>query len=463
MDIANFYQNFNCKSTQRTYLACVNSLSAMASYLDQNLSWTDVKGLHLSPKKGFSGDTEKARLTRWEALYKSNHFLSMNFETVWIGLASQIKPHRFSEYIVGIGINQYLSIYRDPHSYILPKEYYEKVVANSQPRVNSYGFSIGKANSSIVFARVYPDSLFDKLGVSKGDLLLEVDGKSIAHLALDEVSELLRQKDQHQFKVNVSGKVHIWKVDKKSQILPSVSLKKIDRPNGKTLHLLSIFKISDGVCESVQKSLKKAAKEKTDGIILDLRDNSGGSMDEILCISGLFVGDKKIYDLVYFNKRFKKETFFSEQDAVYFGPLVVLINRSTASSAEILAGVIQHYGRGPLVGERTFGKGSFQEGEEWPRNKKLLYFQTKGTFHLPSGRSPQLLGIVPDVEIAESMSSASMREEELYFYPIGNREAREKVSKGMASIGECRSSKKEILTADRLLGKALGQIDCIQL
>jgi carboxyl-terminal processing protease len=461
-DIANFYQNFNCKSTQKTYLACINSLQEMANYLDMDLNWSESKGLALEKAKPAANKSEKARLSPWIAYFEPSKLLKMNFESVWLQLSSKIKSHQYSPFIVGLGINSYLSVHRDPHSYIMPREYFEKVVANSQPKINSYGFNLGKTESEFVFARVYPGSLFDKLGVSKGDVLLEIDDKPIARMDQDAVSNWLKSKDQHKFKVKMLNKTQTWVLDKKSQVLPSVSLKRLPKSNSKSLHLLSVFKISDGVCELVEKSVKQALKERTSGIILDLRDNSGGSMDEVLCISGLFVGQKKIYDLVYFNKRFRKETFFSDREAEYFGPLVVLVNRSTASSAEILAGVIQHYERGLLVGERTFGKGSFQEGEEWPKNKRLLYFQTKGTFHLPSGRSPQLIGINPDVEVNETIASHSQREEELYLYPIGNREPREKVSKRLASASVCRAGKKEILTADRLLGKALGHIDCLQ-
>lgn len=462
-DIANFYQNFNCKSTQKTYLACVNSLYSMATYMELELKWSESDGLSLDKRKVLAVQSERTRLASWVKLFKSNKYLAMDFEKTWKDLESKIKSHRFSAYIVGLGINNYLSIHRDPHSYLLPREYYEKVVANSNPRVNSYGFNLGKTDKEFVFARIYPGSTFDLLGVNKGDVILEIDGKNISPMSLEWVSSWLKNKDKHTFKVKLaSSKIMTWTLDKKDQVLPAVSMKRLPRANERTLHLISIFKISEGVCEAVKGNLHQAVKEKTNGVIVDLRDNSGGSMDEILCISGLFVGEKKIYDLVYFNKRFRKETFYSEQAEEYFGPLVVLVNRSTASSAEILAGVIQHYERGLLIGERTFGKGSFQEGEEWPKNQRLLYFQTKGTFHLPSGRSPQLLGITPDVQVTENFASIFQREEELYLYPVGNREFREKVSKRVASVQECGSARKEVLTADRLLGKALGHIDCIQ-
>ncbi len=461
-DIQNFYQNFNCKSSKKTYLACVNSLQSMAAYMDMTLTWSPEKGLQLENKKTVFIQNEKKRLANWIDYLKDGKHVFMDFQKIWSQLQAKIDDHKYGPYIVGLGINNYLSVHRDPHSYLLPREYYEKVVANSQPRISSYGFTLGKSDSEFIFSRVYPGSVFDKLGVSKGDQILEIDGQSIAKMDLDAVSDWLKAKDQHQFKVKTTLGISIWLVDKKNQVLPSVSVKILRREDSKVLHLISIFKISDGVCDTLQLALKQANKEKTSGVILDIRDNSGGSMDEILCISGLFVGDRKIYDLVYFNKHFRKETFYSGKDAEYFGPLVVLVNRSTASSAEILAGVIQQYQRGTLIGERTFGKGSFQEGEEWPKNKKLLYFQTKGTFHLPSGQSPQLVGITPDIEIAENVANSFQREEELYLYPIRNRDWREKVSKRLASSPQCHSTKKEILTADHLLGKALGQLDCLQ-
>ncbi len=461
-DIHNFYQNFNCKSTQKTYLACVNSLQAMANYLDQSLKYSATEGLHLKAEKVPHIQNEQKRLAEWIVHFKNSKHLRMDFEKIWIQIAEKINSHQYPTYVIGLGINNYLSLHRDPHSYLVPRDYYEKIVANSRPRLNSYGFNLGKTDSEFVFARIYTGSIFDKLGVSKGDALVEIDGKMIAKMEIDDVSDWLRSKEQHQFKVRIGKKTHVWLVDKKNQVLPSVAMKKLSRSSGKSLHLISVYKVSEGVCDTVQASLKQALTEKTGGVVLDLRDNSGGSMDEVLCISGLFVGDRKIYDLVYFNKRFRKETFFSGIDATYFGPLVVLVNRSTASSAEILAGVIQHYGRGLLVGERTFGKGSFQEGEEWPKNKKLLYFQTQGTFHLPSGKSPQLVGITPDIEITENIASSFQREEDLYIYPIRNREAPAKGSKRLVTSRECRLGKKDILTADRLLGKALGQMDCIQ-
>lgn len=460
-DIQSFYQNFNCKRTEKTFLACINGLQAMASYLHLTLKWSHADGLHLETKVENLSQKEKVRLSAWVEYFKNNLHMSMNFENVWKQLENKIQTHEFSAYIVGLGINNYLSIHRDPHSYILPREYYERIIANSQPRISSYGFVLGKSDTHFVFARVYPGSVFDKLGVSKGDLLLEVDGQAISKMDIETVSDWLRDKDQHQFKVKISTKIHTWIVHKKNQILPSVSIKKLNRANNKTLHLISVYKISEGVCSTIATLLKQAIQEKTGGVILDLRDNSGGSMDEVLCISGLFLGDMKIYDLVYFNKRFRKETFTSDQRREYFGPLVVLVNRSTASSAEILAGTIQYYKRGLIIGERTFGKGSFQEGEEWPKNKRLLYFQTKGTFHLPTGKSPQLIGILPDIEIVEKITSGSEREEDLYMYPIGNRSVREKVSQTTVAARECKTDKKEILTGDRLLGKAVGQIDCI--
>jgi carboxyl-terminal processing protease len=90
-----------------------------------------------------------------------------------------------------------------------------------------------------------------------------------------------------------------------------------------------------------------------------------------------------------------------------------LVNRGTASAAEIVAGVLREYNRALLIGEKTFGKGSFQEGDIWKLNPKLALFETKGFYYLPSGFSPQKMGLSPDLSV-ESANSGS-REEGQYW------------------------------------------------
>ncbi|MCB0371322.1 MAG: hypothetical protein KDD45_18370, partial [Bdellovibrionales bacterium] len=127
---------------------------------------------------------------------------------------------------------------------------------------------------------------------------------------------------------------------------------------------------------------------------------------------------------------------------------------------------------GVLIGERTFGKGSFQEGEVWMKNDKVLFFQTKGLFTLPSGRSPQLIGISPDISI-DSFEMAAGREEDLYYSPLKNNTVIDDLAfrttelKFLSSTlrntekkESCEKLMKSSITEDPQLGKAQSQLAC---
>ncbi|HRO67486.1 MAG TPA: S41 family peptidase, partial [Pseudobdellovibrionaceae bacterium] len=198
--------------------------------------------------------------------------------------------------------------------------------------------------------------------------------------------------------------------------IPSVVWKKLegDRPVG----VLTLHKFAQGSCMDMKKSLTEMNRKKLQGLLLDLRDNSGGQMDEAACMVSLFVGpDKAAFRIRYLDPSRDPETHFGSEVQLWKGPVAVLVNSGTASAAEILAGSLRDHKRALLVGERTFGKGSFQEGEIWKKNGRIAFFQTKGFYYLPSGYSPQLKGVAPDVKVAFRKSSA-FREEDQYLNPL---------------------------------------------
>ena len=145
--------------------------------------------------------------------------------------------------------------------------------------------------------------------------------------------------------------------------------------------------------KDVQKLLIELKDENIDGLIIDLRDNGGGSLKEANELTGLFL---KSGPVVQIKTKHRTTRLFDEDPSIeYTGPLIVLINRMSASASEIFAGAIKDYHRGVIVGTRSFGKGTVQEMRELGKGKLKL---TSAKFYRVSGDSTQNLGIIPDLE-----------------------------------------------------------------
>ncbi|MDQ3510381.1 MAG: S41 family peptidase, partial [Pseudomonadota bacterium] len=152
----------------------------------------------------------------------------------------------------------------------------------------------------------------------------------------------------------------------------------------------------------VGKLLVKLRKDNVDGVVLDLRNNGGGSLTEAVELTGLFIDQGPVVQVRESGGRVSVESD-NDPGLAWEGPLAVLINRGSASASEIFAGAIQDYGRGLVIGETTFGKGTVQnlvDLDRWPANESPRFGQVKLTiaqFFRVSGSSTQNKGVVPDV------------------------------------------------------------------
>ena len=165
----------------------------------------------------------------------------------------------------------------------------------------------------------------------------------------------------------------------------------------------------------VGKLLIRLRADKVDGVVMDLRNNGGGSLDEAIELTGLFIDRGPV---VQVRESGGRVVINGDDDAgiAWEGPLAVLINRGSASASEIFAGAIQDYGRGLVIGETTFGKGTVPnlvDLDRWPANEKARYGQVKLTiaqFFRVSGGSTQNKGVVPDVAFPASVDASEYGE-----------------------------------------------------
>ncbi|GAB2510346.1 carboxy terminal-processing peptidase [Lysobacter humi (ex Lee et al. 2017)] len=165
----------------------------------------------------------------------------------------------------------------------------------------------------------------------------------------------------------------------------------------------------------VAKLLQVLRQQNVDGVVLDLRNNGGGSLDEAVELTGLFIDQGPVVQVRESGGRVSVNGDDDDQ-IVWTGPLAVLINRGSASASEIFAGAIQDYGRGLVIGETTFGKGTVQnlvDLDRWPISQEDRYGQVKLTiaqFFRVSGGSTQHKGVVPDIAFPASVDASEFGE-----------------------------------------------------
>jgi carboxyl-terminal processing protease len=165
----------------------------------------------------------------------------------------------------------------------------------------------------------------------------------------------------------------------------------------------------------VAKLLAQFRTQKVDGVVLDLRNNGGGSLTEAVELTGLFIDQGPVVQVRESGGRVSVEDD-SQSGVAWDGPLAVLINRGSASASEIFAGAIQDYGRGLVIGETTFGKGTVQnliDLDRWPANEEARFGQVKLTiaqFFRVNGGSTQHKGVVPDIAFPVSVDATEFGE-----------------------------------------------------
>lgn len=404
-----------CQKNQTQFLGCIYSLESIAHKLGLGLS--DQGKLFLIPEGEILAETEKESVRRWKKIYDSSAINKINFSQVWEDLKLNfIKPKEMS-YYVAYGLNSFYSITRDPHSYIIPADYYGDVVAQLKPKSMSLGVVVAKGKDHFFIRKVLDSSSADKAGLKKGDILIEINGQLVQNLNLQKIGDLLRAEEGQTTLVLLQRgtEIRTIRVLRVSSEVPSVTSSLNQKQK---MGLITINKFAKGSCEKTKESLQDLQEQGLRGLLVDLRDNAGGQVEEATCIASLFLGPgHKLIQLKYLKNYRASEEIVSTEQKIYSGALAILMNSGSASASEILAGVLQDKHRAVIVGERSFGKGTFQEGEIWDQNPKVALFETKGYFLLPSGRSPQLRGIIPDVAI-KFKDSENLREEDLYWNPL---------------------------------------------
>ncbi len=286
-----------------------------------------------------------------------------------------------------------LMVNLDAHSTFMDKKAYKDLSVQTKGEFGGLGISIGMKDGALTVIAPIKDTPAYKAGVKAGDIILKINDVATIGMNIDDSVKLMRGKPKTSLVLTIIRKKEPKplkiKITRDIIKIQSVYVKTIDK---KLLYIL-VTSFDQKVVTGIQKAMKE--NNETKGLILDLRNNPGGLLDQAVDLVDLFVEEGDIV-----SQKGKVESENMSYKAHKKGtdkttPIVVLVNGGSASASEIVSGALQDFNRSIIIGEKTFGKGSVQI--VMPVNKDEALKLTVARYYLPSGRTIQALGVTPDI------------------------------------------------------------------
>ena len=300
----------------------------------------------------------------------------------------------------------------DPYTTYIPESEMEDFKLMTTGEYAGIGSLISKHGDDIIVAEPYKDLPADKAGLKAGDVFVEINGIKIDKKGTSDVSNLLKGQANKPLTIKVR-RPGVKKMIEKEVVRANIQLKSVPYYGllEDSIGYINLNQFTNKAAGEVRNALHELKEQNAKSIVLDLRGNPGGLLDQAVKIVNLFV--EKGEDIVstkgkvsQWDKTYKAEKIPMDTQI----PIAVLVSRGSASASEIVSGAIQDLDRGIVVGQRTFGKGLVQTTRNLSYNSKLKV--TTAKYYIPSGRCIQALdyshrnddgsvGKVPDTLISE--------------------------------------------------------------
>ncbi len=287
----------------------------------------------------------------------------------------------------------------DPHSTLMTEKEFQEMQENTSGEFFGVGVEITVENGQVMVVSPIEDTPGYKAGLRAGDAIIAVDGQYTMEMSLTEVVSKMRGKRGTTVELQVLHKDSSRPVTMKIKrdAIPLISVKSRELEPG--YYWVRLTRFSERTTQELLDALSDAKRKgPIKGIVLDLRNNPGGLLDQAVSVSDTFLNKGVIVSMRGRQEETAREFSAKPQDTdIIDTPLVVLVNGGSASASEIVAGALGDQKRALLVGERTFGKGSVQNIIPLSDGSGLKL--TVALYYTPSGRSIQAEGIMPDLEV----------------------------------------------------------------
>lgn len=462
-DLKSTLSNGGCLRDEYYFLGCVESINTILKYSDykrENLKagifWSKIKNyrskkIEITGKFFFSFydpllvdapqkilplrgvERESILLQAKNALgnFKKKNFIRNDKKILSIldhkdiDFSVPLKKH------IGEAINSYTKIAKGAYHYIKPSEEFRKRKSGELVEALNIGAVFSTYQNKVFIKHIFNSGPAYNVGLSRGDEVIEIEGAS----SFLNISSLMKKLEGFKDK---AFEITVRKVHKKTLKKYRLKRESFLRPKVYTNRYEDVFQIvvssfyEKGICEKVYSLLKKIPGEET--IIVDLRGNGGGFLDEATCLAGLFfdqdVTREKVVSfeplensVINFSK---DKSFFSNgrEEGLfpvrYKGKVTILIDGNSASASEVFSGILKWRKRAKISGYRSFGKGSVLLSI-WDSIKDVYEFSPVSLFYIDGEYSPQGQGILPHFNLSKYPQAEDrkfVRSSKSYFHPL---------------------------------------------
>lgn len=292
----------------------------------------------------------------------------------------------------------------DPYTVFMTPEETVEFQENISGELEGIGAELTIENGELVIVTPFKGSPAETNGLLPGDIVYLIDGERANEMSVFDAIMAIRGEAGTIVSLTIvregESQPLIFNIERAQVEIESVKWEILEGAGSEDFGYISIYQFGDKTEDEFQEAVNEIVLANVDGIILDMRNNGGGYLDTAVTVVSEFVTGQNKAVTVKMRDSSKNEIYYTAGDASLAGiPLVVLVNSGSASAAEIVAGAIQDYETGIVIGEQTFGKGSVQTVEPLSDGSSLR--MTVAKWHTPNDRSIDDVGITPDISMLD--------------------------------------------------------------
>ena len=328
----------------------------------------------------------------WKVIYKDYYEPSLNHQD-WSRWKTRYQGKIKTNDDAKVAIDTMIASLNEPYTRFMNEKDFEDLTTSITSKIYGIGVNIYSNSGKIEVFNVIQSTPADLAGVKQGDIIVAVDGKDTNGMNVSEVASIVRGPENSVVELTLlrNGQKFAKKIKRKEIKIKNVKSSVIDNHIG----YIQIVSFMGGTTPNEFIEALENTKN-TDSIIIDLRGNTGGLLDNAVFIANMFIPQGEIVEIIYRNG-YKKSINASPNQQLLNKPVIVLVNGASASASEILSGALKDYKKAKLVGKKTFGKGLVQKVVPLPNRTGVNI--TIARYLTPNGTDINKLGIKPDVEI----------------------------------------------------------------